>query len=112
MPAARRDACSGSAWLRPDGDDAIPTTRVLPSNAEVAGPRPTSTITFEPPRLSAPRETSLSLELPKVARAFLSPLFWRFRLSTGCSKSSEEGVGEKRQGYVSVPAVPASYLVV
>src|SRR5215208_7768715 len=112
MPAARLCACSGSAWLRPDGDDAIPTTRVLPSNAEVLGSVPIDTTAYEPRRPSAPRETSPSLELPKVVGVFLSPLFWRLGRATGCSQSGEERMGKQREGDVTVPSMPASYLVV
>src|SRR5215210_5663778 len=112
MRAARLSACSGSAWLRPDGDDAIPTTRVLPSNAGVVGSVPIDTTAYEPRRPSAPRETSISLELPKVARAFLGPLFRRFRLPTGRSEGGEEGMGEQRESDVTVPPMPAPYLVV
>jgi hypothetical protein len=112
MPAARLSACSGSAWLRPDGDDPIPTRRAPPPNAEVVGSVPIDTTLYEPRRSSAVREPSLSLELPKVGRVFLSPLFWRLRLLTGGSKSGEEGMGKQRESDVTVPTVPAPYLVV
>src|SRR5215210_2257990 len=118
MPVARLSACSGSAWLRPDGDGATPTRRaLLPRMEEVVRSRPIGTRAFAPPRPSAPREPSLSLERQKAVLAairFRSPL-----LGWGCldvlAKSphgGEEGVAEEREGYVAVPTVPAPHLVV
>src|SRR5215207_7642774 len=112
MPAAHLLACSGNAWLRPGGVDAITTTRVLPPNAQVVLQGPSDTKACEPRPPSTPRESSLSLELREVSGAFSTPLFGCRNIQAGCSNGGEESVGEQREGDVTIPAVPAPHLVV
>src|SRR5215210_3552528 len=114
MLAARLCACSGNAWLRPDGDGAIPTTRALLPSAEVAGTIPTGTEVCALRRPSVPRESSPSLKCRKAvcARRFWPPFLRGLDVLAFGVNGREKCVGEESQGDVTVPAVPASHLVV
>src|SRR5215210_853743 len=121
MPEAHLVACSGSALLRPDGDDATPTRRAPLPRMEAAREGPIDTRAFALRRRSAPREPSSSLERRKAARRsrfqrcrrFRSPLLrGRFDVLAFGPDGGQEGVSEEREGDVPVPAVPAPYLIV
>ena len=75
MPTARLVACSGNAWLRPDGYDATLTSGALLPAAEAAGPRPIGAGACALRRPSVAREPSLSLERQQAVLAL------RFRSS-------------------------------
>src|SRR5918994_6951581 len=106
MPAARLCACSGSAWLRPDDVDAIPTRRALPSKVGLLGSALTHTRACALRRLSVAREPSLSLESQQAVGALhvQSPLLWCLDVLAFGPDGGEEGVGQEREGYVPVPA--------
>src|SRR5215213_8210073 len=116
MPAARLCACSGSAWLRPDGVVAIPTTRALLPSAEVVDLRAIDIRELadlgdrqlhESPRfLLNAKRLSVSSSVPRA------PLLWGFDIYTFGPDCGEEGVGQEGEGYVPVPASPATDLVV
>src|SRR5215213_5512965 len=115
MPEARVCACSGHVWPRPDGDDATPTRKALLPIAEVAGPKPKDTRACALRRPSTSREPSSSLEnLQAVCtlRFLQSPLLRGFDVHPFSPDGGQEGVSEGREGYVTVPAIPASHFVV
>src|SRR5215212_1940940 len=113
MPATRPSACSGCAWLRPDGDDAIPTTRGPLPSVEASGPQPAHARACGSRLPSTARESSLPPEF-REAGGPLRPSFFSFppNIEAGRSEGGEQGVGKQGEGYVPVPSMPASHLVV
>ena len=113
MPAARLCACSGSAWLRPDGDDAIPTTRAPLPSVEASGPEPADVRACGSRLPSTARESSLPPEFREAGGPFRPPFFGSSpNVEAGRSEGGEQGVGKQGEGYVPVPSMPASHLVV
>src|SRR5215210_6046489 len=113
MPATRPSACSGCAWLRPDGDDAIPTTRALLPSVEASGPEPADARACGSRPPSTAREASLPPEFRETGGPFRPPFFGSSpNVEAGRSEDGEQGVGKQGEGYVPVPSMPASHLVV